>query len=140
MNPDNLKIRGDSHSDAATLKKFSRDMSSYRILPALVVEPKDEDDLISTLRFARDEGLGIVPRSGGSDLSGASIGPGIIINFKKHFNQVVSVGEETVTKPGVVLDNLVKEVSTTPKSVPEFSFHGVSYSKQSSAVIEMSAL
>ncbi len=57
MRLDNLNISGDRHTDSNTLDKFSRDMSIYRILPALVVEPKNEEDVLSTLQFARNEGL-----------------------------------------------------------------------------------
>ena len=81
MNSAALKIDGDVHSDPVILEKFSRDSSSYRILPKLVVEPKSETDIIKTLAFARNQGLNIVSRSGGSGLSGAGIGDGIIINF-----------------------------------------------------------
>ena len=35
MDLSRLNIAGDWHNDAATLEKFSRDMSAYRILPAL---------------------------------------------------------------------------------------------------------
>ena len=106
-----LNISGGCHNDAATLEKFSRDMSAYRILPALVVEPKNEEDVLNTVRFTCNEGLSIVPRSGGSDLSGASIGPGIILNFKKHLNQPVVVGEETIVQPGMILANLVSQLN-----------------------------
>lgn len=118
MNPDNLNISGDWHMDTATLEKFSRDMSIYRILPAMVVEPKNEKDVLSTLKFARNEGLSIVSRSGGSDLSGASIGPGIILNFKKHFNQVMTIGEETIVQPGMILDHFVKQISEHKLMLP----------------------
>jgi len=89
MNPYHLDIAGDWYADSAVLDKFSRDMSAYRIVPALVVAPKNEEDILSTLRFARNEGLGIVSRAGGSDLSGASIGPGIILNLKKYLHYAV---------------------------------------------------
>ena len=111
MDLSQLNISGDWHNDAGTLEKFSRDMSAYRIAPALVVEPKDEQDVVNTVQFTRNEGLSIVPRSGGSDLSGASIGPGIILNFKKHLNQPVVVGEETIVQPGMILANLVKQLN-----------------------------
>ena len=118
MKLDNLNISGDWHTDSSTLEKFSRDMSLYRIVPALVVEPKDEEDVLSTLRFARSEGLSIVSRSGGSDLSGASIGPGIVLNFKKHFHRLVTVGEETIVQPGMILDNFVKQISEHQLMLP----------------------
>jgi len=110
MDLSRLNISGDCHSDASTLEKFSRDMSAYRILPALVVEPKSEEDVVKAVQFTRDEGLSIVPRSGGSSLSGASIGPGIILNFKKYLNQPIVVDEETVVQPGMILANLVDQL------------------------------
>jgi len=118
MDLSRLNISGDWHNDAATLEKFSRDMSAYRILPVLVVEPKSEADVINTVLFARDEGLGIVPRSGGSDLSGASIGPGIILNFKKHLNRLTAVGEETIVEPGMILANLVNQLNDHDLMLP----------------------
>ena len=111
MNLDNLKISGEWHADADTLERFSRDMSYYRIVPAAVVAPRNEEDVIRTLQFARNEGLGIVSRSGGSDLSGASIGPGIILDFKKYLNRLIAVGEETIVQPGMILDHFVKQIS-----------------------------
>ena len=111
MDLSRLDIAGDWHNDTATLEKFSRDMSAYRVTPALVVEPKDEQDVVNTVKFTRNEGLSIVPRSGGSDLSGASIGPGIILNFKKHLNQPVVVGEETIVQPGMILAKLVNQLN-----------------------------
>ena len=111
MDLSQLNISGDWHNDAGTLEKFSRDMSAYRILPALVVEPKNEEDVLKTVQFTRNEGLSIVPRSGGSDLSGASIGPGIILNFKKHLNRLIVIGEETIVQPGMILANLVNQLN-----------------------------
>ncbi len=111
MDLSRLNISGDWHNDTGTLEKFSRDMSAYRILPALVVEPQNEEDVRNTIQFTRNEGLSIVPRSGGSDLSGASIGPGIILNFKKHLNRLVVIGEETIVQPGMILANLVNQLN-----------------------------
>jgi len=110
MKLDNLNLSGDWHADLAILEKFSRDMSAYRILPALVIEPKNEEDVLRSLQFARNEGLSIVSRSGGSDLSGASIGPGIILNFKKYLNRIVAVGEESIVQPGTILDHFVRQL------------------------------
>ena len=118
MDLSQLNITGDWHNDAATLEKFSRDMSAYRILPALVVEPKNEEDVLNAVLFAKNEGLSIVPRSGGSDLSGASIGPGIILNFKKHLNQLTVVGAETIVAPGMILADLVNKLNDLDLMLP----------------------
>jgi FAD/FMN-containing dehydrogenase len=118
MNPYNLDISGDWHTDPAVLDRFSRDMSAYRILPALVVEPKNDEDILRTLQFARNEGLGIVSRSGGSDLSGASIGPGIVLNFKKYLNRAVRLDEEAVVEPGMILDEFIRKISAQNLMLP----------------------
>jgi len=118
MNPYHLDIAGDWYADPAVLDKFSRDMSAYRIVPALVVAPKNEEDILSTLRFARNEGLGIVSRAGGSDLSGASIGPGIILNLKKYLHNAVRLGEVSIVEPGMILDHFVKKISAHNLMLP----------------------
>jgi FAD/FMN-containing dehydrogenase len=113
-----LSISGDLYTDPAVLEKFSKDASSYRILPKLVAAPRDEADVAKILRFARAEGLGVVCRGGGSGLSGAGVGEGIILDFKKHFNRVVSVGEETVVQPGAVLDAILRKMAEKNLMLP----------------------
>ena len=113
-----LQISGDLHTDPKTLEKFSKDASSYRIMPALVAEPKSEDDILKMVQFAKNEGLSITSRAGGSGLSGAGIGTGIIINFKKYFNRVLSVGEETVVQPGTILDDFLKQMQKLNLMIP----------------------
>ena len=46
MDLSQLQIIGDIHQDPATLEKFSRDMSAYKIVPDLVVEPKNEESRV----------------------------------------------------------------------------------------------
>lgn len=125
MNLSQLQISGDLNNDPKTLEKFSKDVSSYRIMPALVAEPKYEGDILNIVQFVKNEGLSITSRAGGSGLSGTGVGTGIILNFKKYFNQVLSVGEETVVQPGTILDDFLKQMqklnlmlpSVTPSSV-----------------------
>ena len=118
MNHERLIISGDCDQDAATLEKFSRDMSAYRIPPVMVVAPRNEEDVSAVVSFARNEGLGIVSRSGGSDLSGASIGPGIVINCKQYLNRLLAADEEAVVEPGMVLDHFVKGITARQWMLP----------------------
>ena len=118
MTPDNLNIKGDWHTDPKILDRFSRDMSAYRIVPAMVAAPKNEADVARTILFARNEGLSIVSRSGGSDLSGASVGSGIVLNFKKYLNRLISVGEESAVEPGMILEHFVNKISEKNLMLP----------------------
>jgi glycolate oxidase len=118
MNLSKLQISGDLHADSKTLEKFSKDASSYRIMPALVTEPKSEDDILKIVQFAKNEGLSITSRAGGSGLSGVGVGTGIILNFKKYFNRVLSVGEETVVQPGTILDDFLQQMQKMNLMIP----------------------
>ena len=57
-----LSISGDLHTDPATLEKFSKDASSYRIQPKFVVDPKTEEDILKVLKAALwEDRRGILP-------------------------------------------------------------------------------
>jgi len=110
MNLSRLDIEGDIYQDQQSLEKFSHDASSYTIIPKMVAAPKSEDDIVKIIKYARQGELSITPRAGGSGLSGAAIGDGIIINFKKYLNRVLSVGERTVVQPGTILDSFLNDL------------------------------
>jgi len=118
MEVSQLKIDGDCYQDKEMLAKFSRDMSDYRILPALVVAPRNEADIVKTLDFARSRGLGVVSRSGGSGLSGAAVGPGIVLNLKKYMTRIIEMGEHAVVQPGVILADFVRRAEAHDRMLP----------------------
>jgi len=87
---------------------YSTDASIYQIMPAAVVLPRTRDDVVAATRFAAEHGLSIVPRGGGTSLSGQSIGPGIVLDFSKYM-RAIEIDPESLTarvQPGVVLDQL----------------------------------
>jgi FAD/FMN-containing dehydrogenase len=113
-----IKIEGRVHTDPATLERFSRDASSYRIAPTLVAEPADEGDVIRIMEYARRTRTGITCRSGGSGLSGAGIGSGMIVNFKPLMNRIEYQGEQIVAEPGVVLADFLNAISDRGLMLP----------------------
>ena len=110
MEPDKPTIQGRVYTDAATRKKFSKDASSYLIQPQMVAAPANENDVIRILEYARKTGSSITCRSGGSGLSGAGIGPGIIIDFKPLMNRIKQLDRKIIAQPGVVLEDFLKEI------------------------------
>jgi FAD/FMN-containing dehydrogenase len=108
MNVPDLHIKGNVYTDEATLNRFSRDASSYRIKPRIVVEPDGEEDVLKILEYTRKTGGCITCRSGGSGLSGAGVGTGTILNFKPLMNRVSLMNEGVIAQPGVVLDVLAR--------------------------------
>ena len=94
----------DAHSRAL----YSTDASIYQIMPLAVVLPRTRDDVVCTMQMAAEEGWAIIPRGGGTSLSGQSIGAGIVVDFSKYMNRIEIDPQSRTARvqPGVVLDQL----------------------------------
>ncbi len=100
-------IKGDAQNDPETLKKFSRDTSIFERKPALVVSPKDADDVSSLVRFAADakkrgEDISLTARAAGTDMSGGPLTDSVVVSFTKYMNAMRDVGADfAVAEPGI---------------------------------------
>ncbi|WP_374928645.1 FAD-binding and (Fe-S)-binding domain-containing protein [Kytococcus sedentarius] len=95
----------DVRDDAATLATRSTDASLYRVPPQVVVMPRDADEVARALEVARAEGIPLTARGAGTSIAGNAIGPGIVLDFSRHMNQVLALDPESRTatvQPGVV--------------------------------------
>ncbi len=106
-----LRFAGIADVDTAIRRRaeYSTDASNYRVVPRIVVFPRHVDEVAATLAVARERGVPITSRGAGTSTAGNSIGPGIVIDFSRHLNQVLSVDPETRTatvEPGAVLDDI----------------------------------
>lgn len=102
-------IAGEVRFDTASRHLYSTDASHYQIQPLGVVIPRTPDDLTSVVQIAVETGTPIVPRGGGTSLSGQSIGPGIVIDCSKYLNRIGAIdisARRVKVQPGVVLDHL----------------------------------
>ena len=101
----------DVSDDAAILAAYSSDASLYRVPPVAVAFPHDADEVRAVLAAARELGLPVTARGAGTSVAGNAIGPGIVIDFSRHMNKIISVDPETATavvQPGVVQAQLQK--------------------------------
>ena len=64
------EIEGDVLFDAASRGRYSTDASIYQIEPLGVVVPLTEEDALAALAVARDEGVPVLARGGGSSQCG----------------------------------------------------------------------
>lgn len=106
---DSLKkiFAGDVADDSATLDKYSKDASLFKIKPKAVVFPKNSFDIQSLVRFVHehksiDKSLSLTPRAAGSDMSGGPLNDSVIVDVTKHMNKIDNPQEENiVVEPGV---------------------------------------
>jgi FAD/FMN-containing dehydrogenase/Fe-S oxidoreductase len=102
-------VRGEVSFDYATLGLYSTDSSIYQIKPVAVVVPRDEEDVLAAMRVAREHGVSILPRGGGTSLGGQAVGESMILDFTKYMDNILelNVAERWVrVQPGVILDEL----------------------------------
>jgi FAD/FMN-containing dehydrogenase len=103
------EITGDVFFDAFNRGRYATDASFYQIMPSGVVIPKTMDEALRALAIARDDGRIVTPRGGGTSQCGQTVNDGIVIDFSKHLNRMVSLDVENrtcVVEPGIVLDDL----------------------------------
>ncbi|WP_437045402.1 FAD-binding and (Fe-S)-binding domain-containing protein [Streptomyces sp. enrichment culture] len=102
-------VRGEVAFDAASRALATMDASNYRRVPLGVVAPRDADDVAAVLRVCRERGVPVVARGGGTSIAGQATGTGVVLDFTRHMNRIVSLDPEArtaVVQPGLVLDRL----------------------------------
>ena len=112
------------YSNSALLEKYSRDRSIYQIKPKYVCFPKNESDLIEIVRFAKQNKVPIIPRGGGTGLSGSAIGKGIVIDFSKYFTKIYKIGKITRVQSGILLKELRPKLEKAGYMLPSVPLHG----------------
>src|SRR6201747_1890927 len=93
--------------------RYATDASFYQIMPAGVVVPRTMDEALRALSIARDEGRIVTPRGGATSQCGQTVNEGIVVDFSKHLNRLLSLDVENrscVVEPGIVLDDLNRQL------------------------------
>jgi FAD/FMN-containing dehydrogenase/Fe-S oxidoreductase len=102
-------VQGEVLFDAGSKARYSTDASIYQVQPIGVVVPRSEADAFIALEIARDEGVPVLPRGGGTSQCGQTVGEALVIDTSHSLNQLLSVDAEqrtAVVQPGMVLDHL----------------------------------
>src|ERR1700749_2731194 len=106
-------ITGDVLFDSFSTGRYATDASFYQIKPLGVVVPRTMDEALRALAIGRDDGRIVTPRGGGTSQSGQTVNDGIVIDFSKHLNRILSLdvaNRTCVVEPGIVLDDLNRQL------------------------------
>lgn len=121
-------VRGEVGFDATSRALTTMDASNYRRVPLGVVAPRDADDVAAALAVCRAHGVPVVARGGGTSIAGQATGTGVVLDFTRYMNQLLSLNHEehtAVVQPGLVLDRL--QEAAAPHGLrfgPDPSTHG----------------
>ncbi len=84
-------LGGEAKFDWLTRQIYSTDASMYRVVPAGVVYPKNTDDVSATLEIARRHNVPLIPRGGGTSVSGQTVGNGVVLDYSRHINHILEL-------------------------------------------------
>ncbi len=88
------EISGEVLFDRFSRGRYATDASFYQIMPEGVVVPRTMDEALRALAIARDDGRIVTARGGGTSQCGQTVNNGIVIDFSKHLNRILSLDVE----------------------------------------------
>jgi FAD/FMN-containing dehydrogenase/Fe-S oxidoreductase len=107
------EMTGEVLFDSFNRGRYATDASFYQIMPAGVVIPRTVGEALRALAICRDQGRIVTPRGGGTSQCGQTVNDGIVIDFSKHLNRIISLDIDNRTcmvEPGIVLDDLNRQL------------------------------
>ncbi len=123
---DKLKdLNLDFSTDQKILAEHSSDASMFKVFPAVVIFPKNKEEVQKIVNFVNKENaantnpnekINIVSRASGTCMSGGPLGSSIILSFKKYMNKILETNTDfAVCEPGVMYSAL--EIETLKHGV-----------------------
>src|SRR5262247_2338311 len=81
----------------------------YQVEPVGVVIPRDADDVRAAIETAAKHKVAVLPRGGGTSLTGQTVNHALVLDFSRYMDKVLEVNAEELwarVQPGLVQDNL----------------------------------
>jgi len=103
------ELRGEVMFDRFSRGRYATDASIYQIEPVGVAVPRDKADVATALQIAREEGVPVLPRGGGTSQCGQTVARALVLDCSKYMDGAVALdveGRRVRVQPGVVLERL----------------------------------
>ncbi|MGH1524363.1 FAD-binding oxidoreductase [Leifsonia sp. L25] len=103
------RVDGEVRFDDGSRAAYSTDASNYRQVPIGVVIPHTVEAAVEAIAACREFSAPVFSRGGGTSLAGECTNHGVVIDWSKYCNRVLSVDPDArvaVVEPGIVLDDL----------------------------------
>ena len=89
--------------------RYATDASHYQVMPVGVVLPPTIEAANRAIAIARQEGVSVLARGGGTSQCGQAVNESLVVDCSRHLNRIVEfdvAGRRCVVEPGIVLDDL----------------------------------
>ena len=103
------ETRAEVRFDDRARALYATDASNYRMVPIGVVIPRDIDDVVTAMRFCREDDAPVLARGGGTSLAGQCCNVAVVFDFTKYMHRILALDPDAGTarvQPGIVLDTL----------------------------------
>ena len=110
------ELEGEVLFDGFSRGRYSTDASHYQVEPVGVVVPRTDEDVRAAMAIAREEGVALLPRGGGTSQSGQTVGRALVLDFSRHLNKLIETDAAAgtcIVEPGIVLDELNRQLRPT---------------------------
>ncbi len=124
-------IAGEVDDSKETRDKFSRDASLFRVLPELVVKPKNAHDVAALVKKVTelketDPYVSLTPRAAGTDMSGGPLTSSIVVDMQAHMNRMLEIHADTesgtaLVEPGMFFRDFDKETKRYGLELPSYT-------------------
>src|SRR5262249_37715176 len=88
------ELTGDVMFDRFTRGRYATDASHYQIMPLGVVAPRTIDEANRAIELAREEGVSVLPRGGGTSQAGQTVNASLVIDCSKYLNRLLELDVE----------------------------------------------
>ena len=92
-----LRALIDVDASVGTRARYSSDAGLTRIVPLAVAFPRTPEQALAAFDLARAHGVPLTARGGGTSCASNAIGPGLVLDFSRHMNRVISIDPEAST-------------------------------------------
>ena len=121
-------VVGEVMTGSDARRYFATDASIFTLTPAIIIYPRNENDVRKTARFTwqlaeRGRVIPVTARGLGTDQSGAALGSGIMAVFPAHMHKILEYdgksGQATV-EPGINFGKLQQTLNTHSRFLPTY--------------------
>src|SRR5436305_14029563 len=85
------EITGDVMFDRFSRGRYATDASHYQMMPLGVVVPRTIAEAERTIAMARDEGVSVLARGGGTSQSGQTVNSSLVVDCSKHLTRLLEL-------------------------------------------------
>jgi FAD/FMN-containing dehydrogenase/Fe-S oxidoreductase len=106
-------VEGEVRFDPYSRALYSTDASIYQIEPVGVVIPRHTADVQAVIETCNRNGVAVLPRGGGTGLSGQTVNHAVVIDFSKYMHDILEINSDerwVRTQPGITLDELNRQI------------------------------